>query len=426
MLLNLDQSGRFYRHLTPHPSDPIEVSFDNLPQDSEATSDVPLKDVAFLEDAYDALHDSLAHFLQSSLPDWILCDFAAYWVPPLARRLNVPSCFFSIFTAATLGFMSPPSAEEDYRRVPEDLAATPKWVNFPTTVAYRYFEASKIGPPCLGWEPHKVGVINRFHGTLRGCDLIAVRTFKEFEAEWLKLLERIHLKPALPVGVLAPKPQEGPEDDDDASWRSIKDWLDNQTKGSVVYVAFGSEAKPSQEELTEIALGLELSGVPFFWVLRKRRGSADTEVVELPEGFEERVKGRGVVSTGWVPQLKILAHDSVGGFLTHSGWSSVVEALQFEKALVLLTFYADQGLNAKLFQEQKIGYLIPREERDGSFTRTAVAESVRVVIKEEEGKIYRDKAKEMRAVIGDVNQQSEYVDNFLDYLGGHKRHHGDH
>ena len=65
-----------------------------------------------------------------------------------------------------------------------------------------------------------------------------------------------------------------------------------------------------------------------------------------------------MVCTSWARQLKILAHDSMGGFLTHSGWSSVVEALQFERPLVILTFYADQGINAKLLEEKHIWYLI--------------------------------------------------------------------
>ncbi|KAF2285302.1 hypothetical protein GH714_042344 [Hevea brasiliensis] len=195
--------------------------------------------------------------------------------------------------------------------------------------------------------------------------MIAVRSSMEFEPEWLHLLEEIQGKPCIPVGMLPTTDYDTGEEID--TWSSIKQWLDNQGKGSVVYVAFGSEAKPSQIEITEIALGLELCGLPFFWVLRKRRGLADTEVVELPDGFEERTKGRGV-------------------------------ALQHEKALILLPFLGDQGLNVRILEEKKLGYPIPRNELDGSFTRKSVAESVRLAMVEEEGKIYREKAKEMRIV----------------------------
>uniref|UniRef100_J3LDM8 Uncharacterized protein n=1 Tax=Oryza brachyantha TaxID=4533 RepID=J3LDM8_ORYBR len=86
---------------------------------------------------------------------------------------------------------------------------------------------------------------------------------------------------------------------------------------SVVYVALGSEAPVSVELLRELALGLDLSGAPFLWALRKPRGDGGDDV--LPPGFEERTRGRGLVETGWVPQIKILAHAAVGAFLTHCG-----------------------------------------------------------------------------------------------------------
>lgn len=391
---------------------------DSLPQDAEATTDLPLKQIGFLEKAYDCLQEPLTQFLQSSLPDWILFDFVPYWLPAIAHKLNIHNGYFSIFTAASIAFVSPASGDEDYRKVVEDYTVTPKWVPFPSTVAFRLFEALKCFPAILGNESN-LSVSYRFRETLKGCDLIAVRSCTEFEQDWLQLLGQLHRKPVIPVGLLPTKTSDNEDETD--SWRSIKEWLDKQEKGSVVYVAFGSEAKPNQEELTEIALGLELSGLPFFWVLRKRRGLTDPEVVELPDGFEERVNGRGVVFTSWAPQLMILAHESVGGFLTHSGWSSVVESLQFERALVVLTFYADQGINAKLFEEKKIGYLIPRNEQNGSFTRNAVAQSLRLVIVEEEGKLYRDKAKELRGLIGDESRQNQYVEKFLNYLQSYKR-----
>lgn len=60
------------------------------------------------------------------------------------------------------------------------------------------------------------------------------------------------------------------------------------------------------------------------------RGEADIEIIELPEGFKGRITrgGRwGIISTSWAPQLKILRHESMGGFLTHLGWSLIVEAI---------------------------------------------------------------------------------------------------
>jgi len=65
--------------------------------------------------------------------------------------------------------------------------------------------------------------------------------------------------------------------------------------------------------------------------------------------------------------------------------------------------------------------LIPRNEQDGSFTRDSVAESVRLVIVEEEGKKYREKAKEMKGLFGDREAQDRYVDSFLGYLETHRQ-----
>jgi hypothetical protein len=42
-------------------------------------------------------------------------------------------------------------------------------------------------------------------------------------------------------------------------------WLDGQVPRSVVYAAFGSEAKLTNSLLQTIALGLEASGLPFLW-----------------------------------------------------------------------------------------------------------------------------------------------------------------
>ncbi|PON84725.1 UDP-glucuronosyl/UDP-glucosyltransferase [Trema orientale] len=385
----------------------------NLPNDSESTSDLPREKVPTLKKAHDGLRDPLSDFLQSSKPDWLLFDFAAYWVPDMARDIGLPNVYFSIFTAASLGYIG--AEVPDYRTEPDDFVVAPKWVPFPSTVAYRKYEVSKVFDDLTGMDDD-VSVCYRIAKALRGCHAVAVRSCWELETEWLNLLRDLLGKPVLPIGQLppAPPPNDNEEDENDESWRSTKRWLDLQPKRSVVYVAFGSEAVPSQDELTEIALGLELSGFPFFWALRARSDS-----VELPTGFGPRTREQGIVCTSWAPQLKILGHDSVGGFLTHSGWSSVVEALQFGVPLVLLTFTNDQGLNAKLLQEKMIGYLVPRDENDGSFTRESVAESLKLVVEKEGGKVYKDKAKEMSPVFGDRGVQNKYVDEFLGYLKAH-------
>ncbi|KAK3416670.1 UDP-glycosyltransferase 91A1 [Eucalyptus grandis] len=394
-------------------------AIEHLPEGAEATSDLPYDKIQYLKKAYDMLQEPVARFLESSDPDWIMYDFAPYWAGSIASRLGIRSVFFTILIGAGLGFIGPSQDSKggDYRKTPEDFTRPPKWVPFPTKVAFHHFEIKKIFDSVTG-NASGVTDLYRLKASQENCDIIALRSSYEVEPEWLTLLKDVYAKPVFPVGQLPPGDPDSRGETE--TWRLIKEWLDAQKNGTVVYVAFGSESKPTQTELTEIALGLELSGLPFFWVLKTRLGSADSELIMLPDGFEERVKGRGVVWDSWVPQLKILAHNSVGGFLTHGGWNSAVEALSFERALILFTFLADQGLNARLLEERQIGYSIPRNESDGSVTRQSVAESLRMVMVEEKGRVYREKAKEMRPIFEDKDIQERYVNNLLNYLKDHR------
>ncbi|KAG5574698.1 hypothetical protein H5410_054832 [Solanum commersonii] len=396
---------------------------DKLPKNAEATIDLPYEQVKYLKLAQDELKEPIAKFLEESTPDFIIFDFASYWVPSIASKFNIPTGYFSTFNATVLGFIGPVRGlNNDYeiRKTPEEYTVPPKWIPFETTVAFKLFEVLRIFEATIKGEEENVSDAFRMHKTFELTDFLLVRSCLEFEPEWLKIVGDIHRKPVFPVGQLPTTLYEDDNTKIDA-WREIKLWLDEQEKGKVIYVAFGSEVKPSQNELTELALGLELSGLPFFWVLRTKRGESDDELIQLPEGFEDRTKGRGIVCTSWVPQLKILSHDSVGIFLTHSGWSSVVEAIQFEKSLVLLTFLADQGLNARLLEEKKMAYSIPRDDRDGSFTRDLVAESLNLVLVKKEDEIYRERIKEAKNLFCDEPRQNNYVENLLSFLQNYKK-----
>ncbi|KAL8228623.1 hypothetical protein R6Q59_000575, partial [Mikania micrantha] len=104
-----------------------------------------------------------------------------------------------------------------------------------------------------------VGDVYRLGATVSGCDAVVVRSCFDFEPDWLNLLKKLYKKPVVPVGLLPAVVNDA----GDACWPEMKQWLDMHPKGSVVYIAFGTETKPNQYELTQLALGLELSGLPF-------------------------------------------------------------------------------------------------------------------------------------------------------------------
>ncbi|KAL7223502.1 hypothetical protein ACSBR1_025033 [Camellia fascicularis] len=121
------------------PQPPTE----NLPENADATSDLPYDKVQYLKIAFDSMQKSMAHFLEASDPDWLLYDFAPYWLSPIAAKLNISSALFSIMIAACMGFLGPSSAVvhgNDDRNRAEDDTVPPKWVSFPSTVAFRLYE----------------------------------------------------------------------------------------------------------------------------------------------------------------------------------------------------------------------------------------------------------------------------------------------
>lgn len=185
-------------------------------------------------------------------------------------------------------------------------------------------------------------------------------------------------------------------------------------------MAFGSETVLSTEILHELAFGLELSQVPFLWVIRKPVEVAGEGKEILPEGFEERSRDRGVITMGWIDQLKVLAHASVGGCLTHGGWSSVIESLQFGHPLIMLPFIVDQGIIVRVMEERRIGIEVPRNEEDGSFNREELAKAIRLVMVEEEGNQCRSKARELKEIFGNKDYHERYVEDFILYLRNQK------
>ena len=74
-------------------------------------------------------------------------------------------------------------------------------------------------------------------------------------------------------------------------------WINSLSKfepSSVVFCPFGSQSMLQKEEFQELLLGFELSGLPFLVALTPPEGCLTIEDA-LPEGFQQRVQGRGSV-----------------------------------------------------------------------------------------------------------------------------------
>lgn len=142
---------------------------------------------------------------------------------------------------------------------------------------------------------------------------------------------------------------------------SCLSWLDEKEASSVIYVSFGSIAVFSKHQLEELALGLELSGRPFLWVVRSGLGKVGSRI-----DYSDRFFELGKI-VEWAPQEKVLSHPSVGCFLSHCGWNSTIEGLGTGVPFLCWPYFADQYHNQNYICDKwKIGLRI---EQDGDGIR---------------------------------------------------------
>lgn len=155
------------------------------------------------------------------------------------------------------------------------------------------------------------------------------------------------------------KAQRGSEASDDES-QYLK-WQDSWPKHAVVYVCLGTLNCLAAAQLMELALALDASNRPFIWVIREGHKSHEFNKWVLDEGFQERIKERGLLIWGWAPQVLILSHPAIGGFLTHCGWNSVLEGLSAGVPMITWPLLAEQ-----FFNEKHVVKLLKVRERIGA------------------------------------------------------------
>ena len=264
---------------------------------------------------------------------------------------------------------------------------------------------------------------------------IIINTIQELEQETLDdLVNNKQLHTIVPIGPLLPLPFinqiKGNKDKDamdhdaiilrDENKRCIS-WLNQFKPKSVLYVSFGSLALVSSQQIEEIAFGLEDSGFPFLWVTRPNMMYGQSPNFSIH--FLERVKERAYF-VDWAPQLDVLAHTSVGGFLTHCGWNSTLEAITVGMPILGWPFFSDQPMNCKCVEQGwKVGLSLCDD--DNAPLQSLVSRNV-IKTKVEElmtSKKFQDKVNEwsllsIKASIKGVSSSN----NFLSFVESLKSH----
>ncbi|KAF8011448.1 hypothetical protein BT93_J1921 [Corymbia citriodora subsp. variegata] len=324
-------------------------------------------------------------------PAFMLSDGFLWWTLESASKFGIPRLvFFGMGNYAMAvswatffeNHLHGPTAEDE----PFNVNAFP-WIKLTKNDFERHHSQ-----PLTEENPQLEFLMKVVVATQKSNGLV-VNSFQELEPTFLDYWNRERGPKAWYVGPLFPL--EDPVARDPPLQTTWAEWLDRKRAGGerVLYAAFGSQVEIPAAQLLEIALGLESSGVGFLWVVKRKESEI---IADVDSGFDYRVRGRGIVVREWVDQRAILVHESVQGFLSHSGWNSVLESLCTRVPILAWPMMAEQPLNARMVAEE-MGVGLRVETADGTvrgFVRgDGLAKTVRELMEGERGEAARKKAK---------------------------------
>ncbi|KAG8045857.1 hypothetical protein GUJ93_ZPchr0008g13819 [Zizania palustris] len=322
---------------------PFPAAEFGLPDGCENMDMVQSRDLLsnFIE-ACGALREPLAARLrqQRPPPSCIISDVMHWWTGSIARELDIPkltfngSCTFASLARYIIyrdDLLEKATDEEDIITFP----------GFPMPL-----ELPRAKCPGSMYVPGVEQIRQKIFEEEMKSDGKVMNSFQELETLYIESFEQMTGKKVWTVGPMCLCHKDSNTMVARGNKASMDEaqclqWLDSKNPGSVIFVSFGSLASTEPKQLVELGLGLEASKKPFIWVIKA--GNKSPEVEEwLADGFEERIKDRGMIIRGWAPQMLILWHQAVGGFMTHCGWNSTIEGICAGVPMITWPHFAEQ------------------------------------------------------------------------------------
>ncbi|KAE9617473.1 putative UDP-glucuronosyl/UDP-glucosyltransferase, UDP-glycosyltransferase family [Lupinus albus] len=290
-------------------------------------------------------------FMKDNPPDIFIPDIVFTWSESIAKTLRIPRL---IFKPLSIFYFCMVEANKSIDDPKQEAFLLPKDTNL-----------------SLGYVKFHESVIN----SANNSDGVIVNTFFEFEEEYTQLYEKIiGFKAWLigPTSLMVQKTMGGTicMNNDEHECFSF---LSSKEQNSVLYISFGSMSLLSDEQLFEIASGIEASGHQFLWVVHSKNKRKDDDITKeeekeeelkwLPKVFEEKMmkEKRGMIIKGWAPQVSILNHSSMGGFLTQCGWNAALETIGAGVPMITMPLFSDHYFNEKFITEVQ-GFGVQVEE----------------------------------------------------------------
>ncbi|XP_061354570.1 scopoletin glucosyltransferase-like [Gastrolobium bilobum] len=340
------------------------------------------------------LQGPLEQLLHHDNPDCLIASAFFPWANDSAAKFKIPRLVFHGTGVFALCASECVRLYEPHKNVSSDsepfvIPHLPGEIKMTRMVLPDYFKSDGETELTRAMEAVKESEVTSFG--------VVVNSFYELEHVYADYYNKVQGRKAWYIGPVSLCSRDGEEKGKRGKQASIDEgeclkWLHSKKPNTVVYVCFGSLANFGEDQLKEIATGLEASGQQFIWVVR---GSEREEW--LPEGFERRTEGRGIIIRGWAPQVLILDHEAVGGFVTHCGWNSTLEAVSAGVPMVTWPVSAEQFYNEKLVTELlKIGVPVGVKKWarvvGDSITSNALEKALNRIMVGEEAEAMRNRA----------------------------------
>ncbi|KAJ9559350.1 hypothetical protein OSB04_013964 [Centaurea solstitialis] len=386
----------------------LELAKVGLPEGCECFDLLPSATLTLnLFDAIAMLEEPAEKMIRELIPppSCIISDSGFPWTTDVATRLGIPRlvfygpgcfAFLCIHIVANSDILDRVESDSDYFLLP----------GLPDQIEITRAQAS-------GWgkvDEKSKEMFERTEKAGKAAYGIVVNSFEELEGKYVEEFAKAKGKKVWCIGPvslcnksfldIAERGEKGAINE-----RDCLKWLDSRESGSVVYVCLGSLTHSSTEQSIEVALGLELSNVPFIWSIRDKKGEFEKWVSK--EGYEERIKDRGLIVRGWAPQILILSHRAIGGFVTHCGWNSTLEGISAGIPMVTWPHFAEQFLNERFIVEVlkigvRIGVEVPvfffgvQDKNEVTVKKEGVKKAVEGLMNnDEESKARRKRAKKL-------------------------------
>ncbi|KAJ4955441.1 hypothetical protein NE237_012224 [Protea cynaroides] len=275
------------------------VNFDDLPKDARIETRIQLtvtRSLSSLREAFKAL-------TTTNRVSALVADLFGTDAFDVAKEFNVSPYIFYPTTAVCLSlFLHLPKLDEMYSCEYRDM---PELLQLPGCVP---LHGGELLDPSQDRKNDAYKCLLHNCSRYRLAEGILINSFVGLESAAIKGLKE-GLDPTIPpVYPIGPLIQSGSREEGASESKYLK-WLDDQPIGSVLFVSFGTGGALSQEQMNELALGLELSEQKFLWVIKKptqttadsnyfAAQSVDDPCVFLPEGFLERTKGQEMANGG--------------------------------------------------------------------------------------------------------------------------------